>query len=355
MRHAGLFSGIGGFSLAALMMGWENVFEVELDEWCRKVLHKNFPNSLLFDDVCTFDGLPFRGLIDVLSGGFPCQPWSSAGQRKGTADPRHLWPHFLRIIREIQPRFVVGENVRGLLNWGGGVQFETVCADLEAAGYEVQPLLLPAAGVGAPHHRDRIWFVAHARREFGNWRQDSESGSIDYRSDTRGKEEAGVHQRLREAGLATNPYCIHHDRQQNPSEQTGRAISTPILCHAAHARCLRCQNRLHGYQPGGQAAEHGDSASQCLPENAHCSYNGGPQACGRESIERHTSTAGGNGWRLTEPPLCVGNDGIPVRLVRPGKYHMPERRDRNRILKAGGNAIVPQVAYEIFRAIEATA
>jgi DNA (cytosine-5)-methyltransferase 1 len=161
MTHAGLFSGIGGFSLAAQWMGWENVFDVEIDAWCRKVLHKNFPTTQLFSDVCTFNGLPFRGTIDVLSGGFPCQPWSSAGKQLGTEDPRHLWPQFLRVIREIQPRYVVGENVRGLLSWGQGIQFEAVCAELEAEGYDVLTFLLPAAGVGAPHHRDRLWFIAH--------------------------------------------------------------------------------------------------------------------------------------------------------------------------------------------------
>lgn len=162
MRHASLFSGIGGFDLATSWMGWENVFQVEIDEFCQKVLQKNFPNVKRYGDIKQFDGAKYRGAIDVLSGGFPCQPYSSAGKRKGKDDERHLWPEMLRVIREISPRWVVGENVRGLTNWNGGLVFDEVQADLEAAGYEVLPFILPAAGVNAPHRRDRIWFVAHA-------------------------------------------------------------------------------------------------------------------------------------------------------------------------------------------------
>jgi site-specific DNA-cytosine methylase len=142
-------------------MGWENVFHCEYDPFCQKVLNHHFPNSKLYEDIKTFDASNYLGRIDILSGGFPCQPFSAAGLRKGTEDDRHLWPEMLRIIREVSPRYVVGENVRGLLNWSGGLVFEQVCADLENEGYEVTPYLLPAAGKNAPHRRDRIWFVAY--------------------------------------------------------------------------------------------------------------------------------------------------------------------------------------------------
>ncbi len=165
MNHGSLFSGIGGFDLAAECMGWNNLFHCEINPFAQQVLKYYWPNAISHDDITTTDFTIYRGRVDVLSGGFPCQPFSNAGKRQGTADPRHLWPEMLRAIREISPRYVVGENVRGLVNWNGGLVFEMVQADLEAAGYEVLPFLLPACAVGAPHRRDRIWFVAHAEEQ----------------------------------------------------------------------------------------------------------------------------------------------------------------------------------------------
>jgi DNA (cytosine-5)-methyltransferase 1 len=165
MKHASLFSGIGGFDLAAQWMGWDNLFHCEIDKTCQKILQYYWPNAKTYTDVKTTDFTIWRGRIDVLTGGFPCQPYSAAGKRKGKEDERHLWPEMLRAIREIQPTWIVGENVLGLTNWNGGLVFEEVCADLEAEGYEVQPYVLPAAGINAPHRRDRVWFVAYANNE----------------------------------------------------------------------------------------------------------------------------------------------------------------------------------------------
>ena len=142
MRHGSLFSGIGGFDLAAEWMGWENVFHCEWMPFPRQVLHYHFPNSISYEDITKTDFTIHRGSIDILTGGFPCQPYSSAGKRLGKEDERHLWPHMLRAIQEINPTYVVGENVRGLTNWNGGVVFEEVCADLENCGYEVQPIFI---------------------------------------------------------------------------------------------------------------------------------------------------------------------------------------------------------------------
>src|SRR5690606_14092503 len=163
MRHGSLFSGIGGFDLAAEWMGWENVFHCEKEKFCQQVLNYYWPKATLHEDIRNTDFTIYRYRIDILTGGFPCQPYSTAGKRLGKEDDRHLWPEMLRAIREISPRWIVGENVRGLISWNGGMVFDEVQADLEAAGYEVLPFLLPAAGVGAPHRRDRIWFVAHSK------------------------------------------------------------------------------------------------------------------------------------------------------------------------------------------------
>lgn len=161
MTHASLFSGIGGFDLAAEWAGWTNAFNCEIDPFCRKVLKYHFPNAEQYEDIRTTDFTVWKDRIDVLTGGFPCQPFSLAGKRRGTEDDRYLWPAMLDVIRTVRPRWVVGENVYGIVNWSEGMVFEQVCADLEAAGYEVQPYIIPACGVGAPHRRDRCWFVAH--------------------------------------------------------------------------------------------------------------------------------------------------------------------------------------------------
>lgn len=161
MLHASLFSGIGGFDLAAEWAGWENAFNCEIDPFCRKVLKYHFPKAEQYGNIKTTDFTVWRGRIDVLSGGFPCQPFSLAGKRQGTNDDRYLWPEMLRAIREIRPRWVVGENVFGIVNWSNGLVFEQVCSDLEAVGYKIQPFVLPACAVDAPHRRDRTWFIGH--------------------------------------------------------------------------------------------------------------------------------------------------------------------------------------------------
>jgi hypothetical protein len=140
MKVLDLFAGIGGFSLAAHWMGWQTAAFCEQNEFCHKVLRKNFGSDItIHEDVCELDGHQYRGTVDVVCGGFPCQPYSSAGKQKGTEDARHLWPEMLRVISEVQPRYVVGENVFGLVNWSGGLVFDEVQADLEIEGFEVIP------------------------------------------------------------------------------------------------------------------------------------------------------------------------------------------------------------------------
>lgn len=157
MRHGSLFSGIGGFDLAAQWMGWENIFQVEIDPFCQRVLAKNFPGVKRYGDIKEFDGTKYRGSVDVLSGGFPCQPFSVAGNRKGKEDERYLWPEMLRVIREIRPACIVGENVSG--SWQ---LVDEICADLEREGFTTEPIGIEAASTGAEHRRLRYWFVAYS-------------------------------------------------------------------------------------------------------------------------------------------------------------------------------------------------
>ena len=162
MTHGSLFSGIGGFDLAAEMAGIENIFSCEIDEFCNKILEKNFPNAKRYRNIREFDGTPFRGTVNIVSGGFPCQPFSVAGKRQGKDDDRDLWPEMFRAIKEIRPDWVVGENVAGFVS----MELERSLSDLESAGYEVQPFIIPACAVGAPHKRDRVWIIAHTDGEY---------------------------------------------------------------------------------------------------------------------------------------------------------------------------------------------
>lgn len=182
MKLLDLFAGIGVFSLAAHWMGWETVAFVEKDLFCQKVLIKNFNAEIataadqdnheihekhetkpkIYEDIFDFSGKPFRGRIDIVTGGFPCQPFSAAGKRKGRNDERHLFPEMLRVIREVKPRWVVAENVRGLLSIESGRVFAEVIASLEGEGLEVVTFCVPASAVEAPHRRDRLWIVANA-------------------------------------------------------------------------------------------------------------------------------------------------------------------------------------------------
>ena len=164
-----LFSGLGGFSLGLERTGsFETIAFCDNDKYSKLVLQKQWKGVKIYNDVKEItkekfiaDGIQFP---DIITGGFPCQPFSVAGKQAGTDDDRHLWPVMFRIIQEFTPRWVIGENVKGLTNIQDGVVFETVCSDLEGEGYEVRAFNIPAAGVGAPHRRERIWIVAHAKR-----------------------------------------------------------------------------------------------------------------------------------------------------------------------------------------------
>jgi len=160
-----LFSGLGGFSLGLERTGhFETVAFCDNDKYSKLIIDKHWKGKKVYEDVreITKEKLIADGieLPDVITGGFPCQPFSVAGKQKGTSDDRHLWPEMFRIIKALKPRIVVGENVRGIVNIQDGMVFETVCTNLEDEGYEVQAFNIPAAGVGAPHRRERIWIVA---------------------------------------------------------------------------------------------------------------------------------------------------------------------------------------------------
>lgn len=282
MKHGSLFSGIGGFDLASEWMGWENLFHCEINEFGQKILKYYWPKAVSYGDITKTDFTIWRGKIDILTGGFPCQPYSHAGKRKGKDDERHLWPEMLRSIREIKPIYIVGENVYGLINWNGGLVFDEVQNDLEAEGYQVQPILLPAASINAPHKRDRVWFVAH---------------SYDNRE------------------------------SRTPKENEG----------SSRKEWLQKWNKIQQLNKSNGLREFFTNSSSCGRIQ-----NNKEQQTGKFKQDI-------SGWRKfpIETPICNGDDGLSERL---DSITFPKWRSES--IKAGGNAIVPQVAYEIFKVIE---
>lgn len=288
VTHYDLFAGIGGFSYALDTIFNEHNIEHIFCEWeafPTAVPKRHWPEATFYGDIAELvadtecskpSGSRQRGKssqstqlaarrtgrIDhchhttILTGGFPCQPFSHAGRRQGTADDRYKWPDMFAVIRNVRPEWVVAENVRGLATWNNGLVLETVCSDLESEGYEVQPLVIPACAVGAPHRRDRIWIVAHRhmlgnRAGFGSFQETH--GEIPERND--------------------------HAKPRDPNKQWSMDWGEVAFA--------TCHDRVD------------DGISRWL-------------------------------------------DGVPISAAR----HRKER------LKACGNAIVPQVAMEIFQAIK---
>lgn len=360
MTHGSLFSGIGGFDLAAELVGWDNIFHCEINQFGRQVLNYYWPKAQSYEDITKTDFTIYRGQIDILSGGFPCQPFSIAGRRKGKEDDRYLWPEMLRAIREIRPTWVVGENVAGLTSMvqpeieefevgcqaGIGEEadteticeeqeyvIETVCSDLENLGYSVQPIIIPACATGAPHRRDRIWFIAH----------DNSIG----------------------CAKRTKDSCI---------EEKNTAIGTEILVEAFRPCLFKpVANPAGDRRPGkwkGTGNEDRQPESRqsgklargferfCDDGNASDAYsnNGRERRMhekGKQTTKRHVSPCNswsdGNPWRNfpTQSPVCSRNDGVPSGLVG-----ITISKHRQESLKGYGNAIVPQVAVSIFQIID---
>jgi DNA (cytosine-5)-methyltransferase 1 len=330
IRHGSLFTGIGGFDLAAEWMGWENVFQVEWDKYCHKILAKNFPETLRFGDIMEFNrqlkdgkiitnangggyvhgklkeqpteggvnalGQPDNGNshgrvdighIDIISGGFPCQPFSHAGKRKGTDDSRYLWPAMLETIRILKPSFVVGENVAGLVSMENGKTLDRILSDLANEGYTTEQFIIPACGVGAWHRRDRIWIVAYKsgerlEGEFGKELQGGGDGFTD----------------------SYKNVSIHYSKNNSLTTNTQWTFPNSFS---------RGQSGQGQYEQPINTAE----------------------AKNRQAV-KFESGSSSDQWG-TEPSMGRVANGIPNRVDR---------------LKGLGNAIVPQVAYQIFKAIE---
>ena len=369
LTHASLFSGIGGFDLAAEWAGWENIFHCEWNPFGQKVLAHHFPNSKSYHDITKTDFSIHNGTVDVLTGGFPCQPYSSAGKRLGKADERHLFPEMLRAIKEIKPQWVVGENVRGLVSWNDGLVFNEVYNDLESEGYEVQSFLIPAAGVNAPHQRYRIWFVAYSndkgrRSEFRN--VSKENGEISERNqnakfsntnsfittNSNNQVRWGKENNIREWSIEKQE---SYDRNNvwdnigsiitsgNVTNTNNTRTNEPMRIGQEWEKINERQKKFSQFKFGKVCKS---NVTDSIGERGQLPFTRkftGEQMFGSDGKKRRIGE-----WESfpTQSPICSGNDGISDRLdgITFSKW-------RNESIKAYGNAIVPQVAFEIFKAI----
>lgn len=317
MRHGSLFSGIGGFDLAAEWIGWENVFHCELEAFNRQVLNYYWPNADSHTNIKELDGTQYEGTIDIISGGFPCQPFSQAGKRKGKEDERHLWPEMLRIIREVKPTYVVGENVSGLLSWNEGMVFEEVHADLEDAGYEVQAFVLPACAKDAPHRRDRVWIVAHL--------PDARPESMRRKR----KDPVHGHKPTSNSNTKKRDWCSRQSQsERKATKQRRHRVLRPTPRPCAFGSIANAKGKRRGKLRNTGKTKR-------------------PQA-GHELFRKQYPIPDWDNFP-TVSPIHIRDDGLSERL---DGITLPKWRRQS--IKAAGNAIVPQIAYEIFKAIEQT-
>lgn len=467
VKHAALFNGLGGFQFAAHLMNWESVFSSEIDTFCNTVTKFQFPNCIQHEeDIRKTDFTIYRGAIDVVTGGFPCQPFSGAGLRKGKADHRYLWPEMLRAITEVRPAWVVGENVVGIasmvqpeayqtnLETQTAIQgeddqkiitehreyvIETICADLERIGYEVQPLIIPACATGAPHRRDRIWFIAYSNSndDFRKDRRRIEQEEDSKRSHRKENSSTGEFSRadnIIEQGEANAQYVIadthrigSNRRSKNGNGQTGkerkgrnmdsetsghgqiRTITNSDSTGGIQYRSAVQNSNRNNQSKGSGRKQFKDGIRGSSKSNDATNTSGGKFKAGSKKHQQQRITTiadGGNGkvkgcdisypeckrlerrvecrkfirtkrtevrrdssrysqktdWSdfPTQSPVCTGNDGIPTRLDSATVFKgIPKPRKpisyakwRRESVKGGGNAVVPPVVYEIFKAIQ---
>jgi DNA (cytosine-5)-methyltransferase 1 len=299
--HLDLFSGIGGFALAAKWNGYRTVGFCDNEPYSQAVLKKHWPEVPCHKDIREVRGDLYAG-VTLLTGGFPCQPFSVAGKQRGKDDNRYLWPEMCRVIREARPAWIIGENVAGIVN----LALDTVCADLEAEGYEVEPIIIPACAVDAPHRRDRVWIIANING---------------LRSQKQGAEQ--------QAGGAGQ---LLETQQSKPS-----AVADSQSVGLQGSRSIweaKGQAGLCGRERGNK--ELGDVANTISQRRC----GGNPEGEYAEDVGQSP----GHPWHnprgvatwLPEPNVGRVAHGVPNRVAK---------------LRGLGNAIVPQVAAEIIRNI----
>ena len=400
----------GGFSLAAHWLGWQTIAFCERDEFCQKVLRKNFGQDIyIHDDITTFSAESFRGRCDIITGGFPCQPFSQAGKREGRNDDRYLWDETLRVVSEAKPAWFVGENVDGIASMVFDVsefdvesvrtsrnseadlfekiftqqeimQLETCCQDLEKEGYEVQPIVIPACAVNAPHRRNRVWIIAHSN-SFGRFDEQKENGQII--QDKKRLIEASEYERNNEQrGLNksnSTSYAVADTNIEGLS-LTGlkpRKQKIPTSNGIEHGNCIAADS-IRKQKRGKQQIqlkkqeriEFSGNYSDIIANSDERIFGSIAQQTEREFRHENSEyVADSDSQRLQGR----GNDLRSERAQSDDKqsfgcdrnwneswiqvaaeFCRVDARVSNRVdrLRSLGNSIVPQIAFEIFKAIE---
>jgi DNA (cytosine-5)-methyltransferase 1 len=371
-----LFSGIGGFSLGLESTGFfETIAFVEKDKFCQKVLKKNFNNIPIEEDIRNVRGSNYAA--DIITGGFPCQPFSVAGKRKGTDDDRYLWDETIRVVAECKPSWFIGENVEGLININNGVVLRQVQTDLEEQGFQVQCLVIPAAGIGAWHQRKRVWIVAYSdsnrhsnkiRRSSTKEERISQEHRQDYNTTRKSSRASSVWETNNQhvpnsSGKRSSSQSIGVNRElaeESSGEKKTRDQST--LCTSSS--CSDVPNTDTGFgirenqeiQTGGNTITNG---SEDVP-NSNSRLRGGRGAefqsrddgqwgfyskeeeqarndirskiIGCDAVSEQNKT-----WWEAQSKLCGVPNGISYELDK----------DRSSRIKALGNSIVPQIARQL--------
>ena len=308
MNHLDLFSGIGGFGLAARWAGLKTTAFCEIDSYCQKVLNKHWPDVPIYDDIRELgkERLKSDGIstdVDFLTGGFPCQPFSVAGKQRGQDDNRHLWPEMLRIISEIRPNWVIGENVSGFVS----LALDDCLADLESQSYETETFVLPACAVNAPHRRDRVWIVGHAEELSSYERKYDRTDGLEVRG--------GKTLKFRGAGGPAN-----------------------VANTGCQLRARAEFSRANGLENKEQNADLDQRSS--TPPRKNVADSDSPrfkeQRLRISTEKEYQASECGSFW-ATEPSVGRVADGIPSRVDR---------------LKGLGNAVVPQIPYQLMMMIK---
>jgi len=350
-----LFSGIGGFSLGFEKTGlYQTVAFCEVDPYCKQLLQKHWKGVRIYNDIKKLEGKKLReefGQIDIVAGGFPCQPYSVAGKQKGTNDDRYLWPEMFRVITEVQPRWVVAENVRGIVNIQDGVVFERVCSDLENQGYQVQPFNIPAAGVGAPHQRERIWIVGHSKHygplaseiERRNSQDDArstegENQAIESEGTSRPRDNEVMEntRRTLRQGASIGGENENEIREED-ANKSERSSETPAN-FMANSESIGSREPREFDQTQGSAESNATQLNSSSADGTHSNIEGSQGQWSEHELrkgESETQISWPRRWEF-EPDVGRVANGVQGRVHR---------------LKALGNSIVPQIAEEIAKAI----
>jgi DNA (cytosine-5)-methyltransferase 1 len=353
-----LFSGIGGFSLGLESTGFfKTIAFVEKDKFCRQVLQKNFNNIPIEEDIRNVRGSNYAA--DVITGGFPCQPFSVAGKRKGTADDRYLWDETIRVIAECKPRWFIGENVEGLININNGMVFRQVQTDLEEQGFQVQCIVIPASGIGAWHQRKRIWIVAYSDSN----RHSNKIRGSSTKEERISQEHRQDHNTTRKSSRASSVWETNNQHvpntdtgfgiRANQEIQTGRNTITNGSEDVSNSNSIRhggwssegCADREWSFlQREQEGCEMGSKIKGC-DRNV---FNTNNKRCEELNTSKKSNKQGFNSgefnstetiktWWQTQSEFCGVPNGVSYELDK----------DRSSRIKALGNSIVPQIARQI--------